>query len=73
MISSHEDYEKYYATLENKESLIKSEIIGIVSSYTIDEARSNIVSMRDEILTAIQGLYQSDFIIDVTFRDITFQ
>lgn len=71
--TSHEDYVKYFEALPTKESLIKSEIIGIVSRYTIEEARNNIGTLRDEILLAVQALYQSEFIIDFSFRDITFQ
>ena len=71
--ASHKDYETYYEMLPTKESLITSEIISIVSGYTIDEARDNMTDMKSEILLAVQTLYKSEFIIDVSFRDITFQ
>lgn len=71
--TSHEDYRNYYESLSTKESLITSEIISIVSGYTIDEARGNMADLKAEILLAVQSLYQSEFIIDVSFRDITFQ
>ena len=71
--TSHKDYVTYYESLSTKESLITSEIISIVSGYTIDEARENMAGMKNEILIAVQALYQSEFIIDVSFRDITFQ
>lgn len=69
---NHEDYEKYYADLENKETLIKSEIISVISSYTAEEGRLSQDRICEEILERIQALYGSDFIYKVSFSDIMF-
>ena len=69
----HKDYATYSATLAEKESLFTSTIIRILSSYTMDEVRANTDLIREEILQAIQDMYQSDFIIDVNFSDIKYQ
>ena len=39
----------------------------------MDEVRANTDLIREEILQAIQDMYQSDFIIDVNFSDIKYQ
>ncbi|MDE6714164.1 MAG: flagellar basal body-associated FliL family protein [Lachnospiraceae bacterium] len=71
----HDDYASYGADLDNKEDLIKSEIISVVSSYTATEARLPEVQakMCDEILERIQNLYGSTFIYKVTFSNIIVQ
>ncbi len=73
MNKEHKDYATYSATLAEKESLFTSTIIRILSSYTMDEVRANTDLIREEILQAIQDMYQSDFIIDVNFSDIKYQ
>ncbi len=73
MNKENKDYATYSETLAEKESLFTSTIIRILSSYTMDEVRANTDLIREEILQAIQDMYQSDFIIDVNFSDIKFQ
>lgn len=70
----HEDYAAYGADIANKENLIKSEIISVISSYTASEGRipETQERMREQILERIQELYGSDFIYKVTFSDIMF-
>lgn len=67
------DYEKYAEDLSGKESIIKSEINTVISGYTIEEARGNAKEMQEKLLESIQGIFDSDFIIGVAFRDIVFQ
>ncbi len=71
----HEDYEAYGADVVNKEDLIKSEIISVISSYTATEARLPEVQekMCDEILERVQNLYGSTFIYKVSFSNIMVQ
>lgn len=71
----HDDYAAYGADVVNKEDLIKSEIISVVSSYTATEARLPEVQtkMCEEILERIQNLYGSTFIYKVTFSNIIVQ
>lgn len=75
MNSANADYATYgtaEAMLE-KEGLIKSRILKIVTEYTKEEAQQNISAMEDEVLTSLQELYASGFIIDVAFSDYMFQ
>ncbi len=71
----HEDYKAYGADVVNKEDLIKSEIISVISSYTATEARLPEVQekMCDEILERVQNLYGSTFIYKVSFSNIMVQ
>ena len=73
--TKHDDYEAYGADVVNKEDLIKSEIISVVSGYTATEARIPEVQakMCDEILERIQNMYGSTFIYKVTFSNIIVQ
>lgn len=71
----HEDYEAYGADIVNKEDLIKSEIISVISTYTATEARLPEVQTRmcEEILDRIQNLYGSTFIYKAAFSNIIVQ
>ena len=69
--TTHEDYETY-KDLSTKESLIKSKIIEVISSYSLTEAQVATEQMADEILKKVQEMYGSDFIYDVSFSSIIF-
>ncbi|MCQ2498721.1 MAG: flagellar basal body-associated FliL family protein [Lachnospiraceae bacterium] len=71
MNKEHPDFLEYGSALQ--EDLIKGEIIKIISSYTIDEAKANTGVLCEEILKKIQALYESDFIFDVTFSSTLYQ
>ncbi|MCR5272414.1 MAG: flagellar basal body-associated FliL family protein [Lachnospiraceae bacterium] len=73
MNTSNADYATYSATMEEKSSLIKSQINTIVSGYTFDEFNSDQEAVQDAILSALQTLFNSDFIIDVGFPTVTVQ
>ena len=66
------DYEKYSATLNDNQDMIKDKIFQVVGSHTIEEAESNTDGLREEILEAIQQMYGSKFIYNIVFRDIMF-
>lgn len=66
--TKHDDYKEYGATIGNYESLIKGEIDKVIGSYTKEEAEANKEAIADEILTRIQDLYDSTFIVDVVFN-----
>lgn len=72
MDSNNKGYNTYGETIADKESLIKSEIIDVVGSYTIDEARADISGMQDAILERIQEMFGSDFVFDVNFSDVKY-
>lgn len=72
MDSEHEDYKEYGATLADRESLIKSEIISVVSEYTMEEAQADEDGLKQAILERIQNMFGSDFIFRVDFRDVKY-
>lgn len=65
--TKHEDYKKHGSTIGNYESLIKGEVDQVIGAYTKEEAEANKEAIADEILTRIQDLYDSSFIVDVVF------
>lgn len=68
-----EDYKKYGEEMESRESLIKSEITDVISSYTAEEARSSQDAIKEEILKRIQTMFDSEFVFNVAFSDIVIQ
>lgn len=66
----HEDYETYSETISDYEQLIKSAISNVVSSYTETEYRNDPNALYDEMLEAVQHLFQSDFIYDIAISDV---
>ncbi len=65
-----------YATYGTSESiasmndLIKSKVIDILSSKSMEELQSDIQPAKDEVIEAIQELYGSNFIYDVSITAI---
>lgn len=72
MDSKDKDYETYGATIAEKESLIKSEIINVIGGYTMEEARADEQGMKDAILEKIQEMFDSNFIYKVDFNDVKY-
>jgi flagellar basal body-associated protein FliL len=70
MNSKDKDYKKYGETLADQESLIKGEIVESFGSFTMEEIQQNPDSVRSDILSRIQSLFDSQFVYKVTFRDI---
>lgn len=75
MDSTSEDYATYgggTGDLSSMETLMKSEVINVISGYTLSEAKLGQQQMCDEILKRIQDLFGSDFIYKVSFSEIMF-
>lgn len=72
MDKEHEDYKTYGETLADRESLIKSEIISVVGTYTMEEAQADEEALKQAILERIQNMFGSDFIFKVDFRDVKY-
>lgn len=75
MNSKHEDYEKY-GTVEQlvaREEMIKSEIISVVRSHTIEEFKADTEGVYAEIVAQLQQLYNSKFIYRVASGDVKYQ
>ena len=73
MNTENEGYKKYGATISEKESIIKGEINNVVSSYTMEEYQVDAAGIREEIVRNLQEMFDSDFIVDVTFSDVIYQ
>lgn len=73
MDTKHEDYKTYGETISEKGSLIRNEVISVVSSYTYDDFRSNQTEVQEEILDNLRSLFDSDFIVSVGFSSVTCQ
>lgn len=73
MNTKDKGYKSYGATMSTKESLIKSEIIDVISSYTKEEAEADKKGIEEAILKRIQDMFDSQFVYDVAFRSINMQ
>lgn len=73
MNSKHEDYEALGANISEKDTLIKDAVMRVVSSHTEEECRNDLdTGIRDEILRALQDLFQSKFIFKITISGVKF-
>jgi len=73
MNSKADGYKDYAETVSAKEDLIKGEIVSVISSYSIEEAKADTDALRYAILERIQKMYDSEFIFNVVFREVYFQ
>lgn len=75
MDKTNEDYKNYSAEVSKKESMIKNEIITVISSYTKEELTNSEMQLeiREELLDSMRRLFDSDFIIDVGFDELLCQ
>ena len=70
MDKTHKDYKKYSETMVENESILKGEILEVVSSYTLEEFQNDTTGVQNEILARLRRLYNSDFISKVVFSDV---
>lgn len=75
MNKEHEDYEKYGTAelLAAREEMIKSEIISVVRSHTLEEFKNDSDGIYAEIVAKLQKLYNSRFIYRVACGDVKYQ
>lgn len=67
-------YKKYGGDkISEKESIIKGEISNVISSYTMEECQVDTASVRSQIVKNLQEMFESDFIVDVTFSEPIYQ
>ncbi len=72
--STNDDYATYNSgDLSAYSSVIKNDIISVVSAHTIDEMRNNEEAVKEEILEDMQALFKSSFIVRVNFASATYQ
>lgn len=67
-----EGYKTYGATMDERKSIIRSTILEIMQSYTVDQVRGNESAIQQQILEALQELFDSDFIFKVSFSNIQY-
>lgn len=73
MNTESDGYKTYGEKLDEKASLIASEINNIVGKYTIEEMKADQESVQEEIQADLQKLFDSDFIVGVGFKQVTYQ
>lgn len=70
--TKHTDYKTYGEDIDAKASLIKDVVTSTVSVHTESECRDDFDGLKTEILKAVQGLFQSDFIFGVSINDVKY-
>ncbi len=70
MNSKHEDYATLSTKMAENENAIMEIITEEFGRYTMDEVNANKVIIKEAILTRIQELFKSDFIINVSFGNM---
>lgn len=73
MNTKDKGYKEYGGEMESRESLIKGEITDIISNHTLEDARNGQDQIKEEILTKIQQMFDSEFIFNVSFSDTMIQ
>lgn len=70
----HEDYKTYGGEekIASKVKLIEDTITDVVREHTLEECQDDLDSIRDEILTEIQKLFDSNFIFKIGLSGIKF-
>ena len=66
----HEDYNKYNEYVEINKNTMEEYITDEFGKFTIDEVDINKNLIKERILARIQNLFQSDFIINVSFGNL---
>lgn len=76
MNTKDKGYKKYGGeeSMTSAEPMIKSEIVNVISSYTMEQLKdeNKIIDAKNEIISRIRKIYDSDFIFDISFSDITY-
>ena len=73
MDKTHDDYSKYADNISDYDSMIKDTVSQIVSVYNEEQCRTSFTSdIRNEMLTAIQNLFQSNVVYGITLSNIKY-
>ena len=67
MNTESEGYATYGEELASRESLIKNKINEIIGTYTMEQLRVGEQQAKEQILEALQEMFESDFIFRVDF------
>lgn len=60
-------YKKYGETMADMNGLIESEIFQVFSEHTLDEILADTEAIKNEILSRLQAMFESEFIYRVSF------
>lgn len=66
-------YKEYGANIANYESMVRGAVTSVVSKHTIDDCRNDFDTIREEVLEAVRGLFDKEFIYDVAISGIKYQ
>lgn len=72
MNSKNEDYELLKDKITENEGPISEIVNEEFAKYTIDNVQEHKEDIRQQVLTRIQELFQSDFIINVSFGNVVY-
>ena len=73
MDKTHDDFAQYSGSIADYDSMIKDVVERVVSNYTEEECRASFTGdIRNEMLTAIQNLFESKFIYGITLSNIKY-
>jgi flagellar FliL protein len=67
------DYADKQPMLAANEGLVRNVINRVISSHTLPEIRDDQQAVQTEILKELQSTFDSDFIVDVGFSNISYQ
>ncbi len=74
MDNKHKDFKTYGSgDLSEREDLIRGQINELVGGYTLEQAQGNPQQLKQDILSCVQRLFESDFIFDVTLVSTLYQ
>lgn len=68
-----DDYKDKQPMLAANEGLVRNVINRVISGHTLAEIRDDQVGVQNEILKELQGTFDSEFIVDVGFSNISYQ
>lgn len=66
-------YKSYGEKIQERESLLKGEIIDAFRGYTIEEVKADESVVVQDILNRFRKMFDSDFIYKVSFRNVMYQ
>jgi flagellar basal body-associated protein FliL len=68
--SKHKDYEDLFPQIAENESRIREIVTDEIGKHTRAEVKDNKNAIKDEVLIRIQELFNSDFIINISFDNM---
>lgn len=73
MNKKNDDYAELQPQVETNINRITEKVADVFSNYTLTEAQNKKSEIKAEVLKDIQGIFDSDFIVDVSFGSIIYE